>query len=77
MNIVSNGTSDTIASSRMFKKAAQQGRSEAHGAMNKERYACARRRVGEPAVSSSRSVVVFTRPVPERAETRSFPEAVR
>jgi hypothetical protein len=57
----------------MFKKAVQPGRSEAHGAMNKERHACARRRVGEPAVSLGRSVVVFTRPAPERAETRPFP----
>ena len=29
---------------------------EAHGAMNKEHHVCARRRVGEPAVSSERPV---------------------
>jgi hypothetical protein len=47
--------------SRIFKKAFQQGRNEvrdaksneAHGAMKKERHVCARRRVGEPAVSVS------------------------
>ncbi|WHZ30197.1 MAG: hypothetical protein OJF51_005000 [Nitrospira sp.] len=45
----------------MFKKPVQQGHSEvrdaknneAHGAMNKEHHVCARRRVGEPAVSDS------------------------
>jgi hypothetical protein len=36
---------------RMPKKTVQQGRSEAHGAMKKERHVCARRRDGEPAVS--------------------------
>ena len=30
---------------------ARLGRSEAHGAMKKERHVCARRRDGEPAVS--------------------------
>ena len=38
----------------MFKKTLQQGRSEAHGAMKKERHVCARRRDGEPAVSWAR-----------------------
>jgi hypothetical protein len=35
----------------MFKKVVQRGRSEVHGAMKKERHACARRRDGEPGVS--------------------------
>jgi hypothetical protein len=35
----------------MLKKPVQQGRSEAHGATNKEHHVCARRRVGEAAVS--------------------------
>ena len=38
----------------MMKKLVQQGRSEAHGATNKERQVCARRRDGEPAVSQAR-----------------------
>jgi hypothetical protein len=38
----------------MLKKVVQQGRSEAHGAMRKERHVCARRRDGEPAVSQAR-----------------------
>jgi hypothetical protein len=39
------------------------GRSEAHGATNKERHACARRRDGEPALSQGRGVSVSpTRP---------------
>jgi hypothetical protein len=45
---VSNGSAQP---GRMLKKAVQQGRSEVHGAKNNERQACARRRVGEPAVS--------------------------
>ena len=36
---------------RLFKMAVQQGHSEPHGAPNKERHVCARRRDGEPAVS--------------------------
>ena len=40
-----------MISCRMFKRAVQQGRREAHGATNKERYVCARRRDGEPTVS--------------------------
>ncbi len=32
--------------SRVFKKAVQQGRNEARGAMKNERHVCARRRVG-------------------------------
>ncbi len=47
---------------RMLKKAVQPGRSEVHGAMNNERHVCGRRRVGEPAVSERRSVVILTRP---------------
>jgi hypothetical protein len=39
----------------MMKKLVQQGRSEAHGAMRKERHVCARRRDGEPAVSQARA----------------------
>jgi len=35
----------------MFQKAVQQGRSEAHGARSNERHVCARRQVGELAVS--------------------------
>jgi hypothetical protein len=34
------------------QKGHQRGRSEAHAATNKEQHVCARRRVGEPAVSS-------------------------
>ena len=56
----------------MFKKAVQRGRSEAHGAMNKERHVCARRRVGEPAVSVRRDVTHFTRPAPS-CQDSSFP----
>ena len=37
--------------SQDVQKALQQGRSEAHGATNKEGQVCARRRDGEPAVS--------------------------
>jgi hypothetical protein len=54
----------------MLKRAVQQGRSEVHGAKNNERHVCARRRVGEPAVSWRRIVIVFTRPAlspPRRA----------
>ncbi|WHZ22258.1 MAG: hypothetical protein OJF47_001370 [Nitrospira sp.] len=43
----------------MRKKAVQQGRSEFHGAKQHERHACARRRVGEAAVSSRQIVTVL------------------
>jgi len=35
----------------LFRKVVWQSHSEAHGATNKERQVCARRRDGEPAVS--------------------------
>ncbi len=73
---------------RMFKKVVQlhppdprcagthpfpsRGRSEAHAATNKEQHVCARRRVGEPAVSSKpRRTISPARP--RRAKTRPFP----
>ncbi|WHZ24650.1 MAG: hypothetical protein OJF47_003762 [Nitrospira sp.] len=61
---------------RMRKKTIQQGRSEAHGARKNERHACARRRVGEAAVSS-RQIVTILSALPEPAETGSVPMAVR
>ena len=40
-----------VALGRRLKKVVQRGRIEVHDATNKERHACGRRRVGEPAVS--------------------------
>jgi hypothetical protein len=42
----------------MVKPVVQQGRSEAHGATNKEHHVCARRRVGEAAVSWAEAYAV-------------------
>ena len=52
------------------QKGLQQGRREAHGAMNKERHVCARRRVGEATVSCSLRRVISPA-LPEPAKTGS------
>ena len=57
---------------RMFKKPVQRGRSKVHGAMKKERQACARRRVGEPAVLEGEAYS-FSPTHPEPADAGSFP----
>ncbi len=57
--------------SGMLKKTGQQGRSEAHGATNKEHHVCARRRVGEAAVSWAEGVPSEVRRGSERCENEA------
>jgi hypothetical protein len=47
------------------------GLSEAHAATNKEQHVCARRRVGEPAVSSKPRRNIVTRP-PQACQDKLF-----
>ena len=53
------------------------GRSEAHAARNNEQHVCARRRDGEPAVSSTPRRTNFSLTLPRPLPRQVFPGSVR